>query len=216
MKFVWKTLLLLYSVSCIFVQGCTTVAMKSDVERIEGSIGVQQASLSEEVRAIKAKIHRIEANLSELENQNRNNIQRSRRREKEIAGRMNALDSHISRLQDLVSSLKNEDITLIAGSLKTLRRNTDKQIKIILEEVTRENKRLSSEIAQLKKRSARNSRAVRTAVIPDEGEHIVRSGESLSSIAQQYGTTVSAIVDYNDLDNPDSIYVGQILNIPEE
>ena len=46
-------------------------------------------------------------------------------------------------------------------------------------------------------------------------EHIVQSGETLSRIAQAYGTTVSAILSANGLQNADTLQVGQKLIIPE-
>ena len=62
--------------------------------------------------------------------------------------------------------------------------------------------------------------AGRHLVIPGGGEytaprtHTVSYGETLSSIARQYGTTVWAIVVRNNLANPNFIYVGQTLVIP--
>ncbi len=44
--------------------------------------------------------------------------------------------------------------------------------------------------------------------------HVVRSGETLTRIAQAYGVTVEAVVQANHLANADSIYVGQKLIIP--
>jgi LysM repeat protein len=44
--------------------------------------------------------------------------------------------------------------------------------------------------------------------------HIVQWGDTLSSIASYYGTTVEAIMAANNLPNPDYIYVGQRLLIP--
>jgi LysM repeat protein len=54
------------------------------------------------------------------------------------------------------------------------------------------------------------------AAPPEHGSvtHIVRWGESLSSIAARYGTTVYAIVQANRIANPDRIYAGQRLYIP--
>lgn len=43
--------------------------------------------------------------------------------------------------------------------------------------------------------------------------HTVQQGETLSSIAQRYGTTWQAIANANGLQNPDQIYVGQKLTI---
>ncbi|MGV2437301.1 MAG UNVERIFIED_CONTAM: LysM peptidoglycan-binding domain-containing protein [Anaerolineae bacterium] len=44
--------------------------------------------------------------------------------------------------------------------------------------------------------------------------HTVQRGETLGSIARQYGTTFSAIATANNLANPNLIYVGQQLTIP--
>jgi len=44
--------------------------------------------------------------------------------------------------------------------------------------------------------------------------YIVQPGDTLSSIAQRFGTTVAAIVAANDIANPDLIWVGQRLIIP--
>jgi LysM repeat protein len=46
------------------------------------------------------------------------------------------------------------------------------------------------------------------------GTHVVRRGETLYSIARQYGTTASAIAAANGLRNPNFIWVGQRLRIP--
>ena len=46
--------------------------------------------------------------------------------------------------------------------------------------------------------------------------HVVQSGESLASIALTYGVTVDEMVALNNLTNPDAIYVGQELIVPEE
>jgi LysM repeat protein len=52
------------------------------------------------------------------------------------------------------------------------------------------------------------------AVTADTSTYIVGWGDTLSSIARRYGTSVSAIVQANQMANPDLIYVGQRLSIP--
>jgi LysM repeat protein len=42
----------------------------------------------------------------------------------------------------------------------------------------------------------------------------VRSGDTLSAIAARFGTTVRAIVELNDLADPNALSIGQILLIP--
>lgn len=44
--------------------------------------------------------------------------------------------------------------------------------------------------------------------------HVVKRGESLSLIAEQYGVDPQAIIDLNELQNPDLIVPGQELLIP--
>ena len=46
--------------------------------------------------------------------------------------------------------------------------------------------------------------------------HVVVAGDTLSALAKQYGTTVEAIVEANDIEDPSLIVVGQVLNIPVE
>lgn len=46
--------------------------------------------------------------------------------------------------------------------------------------------------------------------------HTVRNGQYLSTIANAYGVSVSSIVSLNNLSSPDSIFVGQQLQIPPE
>lgn len=46
------------------------------------------------------------------------------------------------------------------------------------------------------------------------GVHVVRSGETLASIARQYGVSASALARANGITNPDLIWAGQRLVIP--
>ena len=50
---------------------------------------------------------------------------------------------------------------------------------------------------------------------PDYVIHTVQKGEYLALIAKKYGTTVSKIVSYNHLSNPNALKVGQKLKIPK-
>ena len=52
------------------------------------------------------------------------------------------------------------------------------------------------------------------AVTTTAGTHVVRAGDTVSGLAQRYGTTVSHIVSANGLNNAGLIYVGQRLTVP--
>lgn len=45
-------------------------------------------------------------------------------------------------------------------------------------------------------------------------EYTVQSGDTLGSIASRFGLTIEDLVRANELDNPDRLEVGQVLNIP--
>ena len=49
---------------------------------------------------------------------------------------------------------------------------------------------------------------------PTGTTHTIASGETLSSIAQRYGTTIRAIQDRNDISDPNSVVSGRTLTIP--
>jgi LysM repeat protein len=45
--------------------------------------------------------------------------------------------------------------------------------------------------------------------------YTVQRGDELKQIAAQYGVTIWTIINANDIPNPDSLRVGQVLTIPE-
>jgi LysM repeat protein len=49
---------------------------------------------------------------------------------------------------------------------------------------------------------------------PEAQVHVVESGETLGAIAGRYDTTVAAIVEANDLADPDRLAIGDELTIP--
>lgn len=53
------------------------------------------------------------------------------------------------------------------------------------------------------------------AVLPTDGVlHVVKSGDTVSAIAQAYKANSDNIIAYNDLANQDDIYIGDILVVP--
>lgn len=54
-----------------------------------------------------------------------------------------------------------------------------------------------------------------TETVPAETTYEVVPGDTLGAIAQRFNTTVAALVDANNIADPDSIEVGQVLVIPQ-
>jgi LysM repeat protein len=77
------------------------------------------------------------------------------------------------------------------------------RMNVILDEVVKENQRLSERIRTLEQSAFTFGRM-----------HEVKPGESVASIAKQYGVTPEEIVAANDLPNANIIQVGQKLLIP--
>jgi LysM repeat protein len=50
---------------------------------------------------------------------------------------------------------------------------------------------------------------------PGVTQYVVKPGDTLSGIAKEFGVTVEAIMEVNDLTNPNKIRVGQVLIIPK-
>lgn len=50
--------------------------------------------------------------------------------------------------------------------------------------------------------------------VVDDNTYIVQAGDTLSSIARQFNTTVGALIQLNGIANPNTIFVGQALNLP--
>ena len=53
-----------------------------------------------------------------------------------------------------------------------------------------------------------------TATNKNNTVYVVKSGDTLSAIAAKYGTTYQKLAEYNNIDNPNIIYVGQKIKIP--
>lgn len=52
------------------------------------------------------------------------------------------------------------------------------------------------------------------AASAEGAEYVIQVGDSLSGVADRFGVPVAAIVEANNLDNPDFVFVGQRLTIP--
>ncbi len=125
--------------------------------------------------------------------------------QRRIAGRLETLEMEIGR---------------ISRELDTLSRSVESRCAAI-ERKSEEDKReminrLSAQLEKLLKQAAPPPAAPAASGGSAYGyEHIVRQGETISTIAKAYNVTTKAIIDANKIKNPSLIRIGQKLFIPE-
>ncbi|HFC11833.1 MAG TPA: LysM domain-containing protein, partial [Anaerolineae bacterium] len=56
---------------------------------------------------------------------------------------------------------------------------------------------------------------IMASVVLADTTYVVQSGDTLARIANRFNTTISTIADANNIVNPNYIYIGQVLTIPD-
>jgi LysM repeat protein len=127
----------------------------------------------------------------------------------DFAGFGEQMAGHVSALDER-SEAATAEIRKARAEAEELdrQRETDREellgrMNVILEEVVRENAALRERIESLE-----------SSAFTFGQMHRVQKGESVASIAQQYGVTPEAIVEANDLSDANLIHIGQELLIP--
>ncbi len=170
----------------VLLAGCQTTRQKEEETRRQA----WEDSFSRRMVNIENRIFDLESSLALLR-RDQNAI------DQRLAGILNSSTT--------IGAAQRAEIESLRKELEEARGANEKKMAIILEEIARENERILKSI-----REGRGS-----AGYAQGYEHVVRSGETVSTIAREYNTTVDAIVAANQLANPNSIRVGQILFIPE-
>ena len=185
------------------LSGCGTggLAVKRDVWEASEEFSRGQASLSEKVLYMESRIAALEEETAAI-----------RYILDQISGQLSGLDTDFSRgleavrdgQQQLGIELEDRIRTVDSGRQED-RDAMMRRMEIVLEEVTDENRRLRADVE-----------ALRTSIasMATGYTHEVKRGETLASIAQQYGVTVADIVQANGIANPNIISVGKVLTIP--
>lgn len=173
------------------LSGCMTVDdyRASETERQE-----DMNILQEDLRKLSGRIEGVELETQQLR-ANFENLRDTSTRTAE--DRIQSLEA---RIADLDARIRSVDSA----------REKDKQELI---------DKLSQKITQIVGSSSRSSssaaRQTKRSSSDTGYEHEVQSGESLSAIAAAYGVTVKAIMDNNDISDPNKLRAGQKLFIPQ-
>ena len=136
-----------------------------------------------------------------------------------VSGQVDVLQNNLGDLQRRIGALEG------GGNTKGIRQELD-ALKQSIAELRREMqsmrgeivKDLSGKMVQIQKQmqpapAPRQAEAKKVVIGPHQ-EYVVQSGDTLSLIAQAFGTSVSKIKEMNGLKN-DNLRVGQKLNLPK-
>jgi len=192
--------MLTFLILAVTVSGCGTggLAVKKDVWEAEEGFEQRQAALSEKVLRLEDRIGVLDEKIGAVEHQVSG-----------LSTQVGALETELSRGIEAVRDGQQQLGIELEGRIRSVDqdRSSDREdlierMSIILDEVTSENRQLRGEID-----------ALRSSVATGYG-HTVKRGETLASIAAQYGVTVAEIAAANSITNPNLISVGQELVIP--
>lgn len=182
------------------VSGCGTggLAVKKDIWDAQDEFSTRQTGLSEKVLQLEGRISGLEESVGALERGQKNLSKQMADLDAEFARGIEAVRSGQQQLGiELESKIRSTDTARKSDRDDVLRR-----LEIVLDEVTRENKRLTTELDAVKASTA------------EGGSHTVTRGETLASIAAKYGVSVSAMLAANNIADPNLIKVGQKLVVP--
>ncbi len=192
--------MVLGAVGILALSGCGTggLAVKKDIWDAQDEFSTRQAGLSEKVLQLEGRISALEESVGALERGQENLSAQIAELDAELARGIEAVRSGQQQLGiELESKIRTSDTARKSDRDDVLRR-----LEIVLDEVTKENRRLTAEVDAVKASTA------------EGGTHTVSRGETLASIAAKYGVSVSAMLAANNIADPNLIKVGQKLVVP--
>lgn len=232
----------LYETSKVIANRLKTIEENSDsrfadIEERMAALSRERASLAEEISSLNSEIRRLHGEIDETEhllteqlkterdiNQKadfeiRRDMESLKKTYSDIITSISSLNTNLTVIQNDLLSVNKSQIT-IAESLNKLSSEVEKiaqntvnteqrmeaNMQVFLDELTRQ----ESEIIHLKstlkpQTSSQTSSSAKT--------YVVKSGDSLGKIAEQFKTTISELKKHNNL-KTDVIYTGQRLNLP--
>ncbi|MBN2145064.1 MAG: LysM peptidoglycan-binding domain-containing protein [Candidatus Aureabacteria bacterium] len=130
------------------------------------------------------------------------------------------------QLQEVSSRLStiNDTIRGFNSKAENLESKFNKKMQNMMDEVIKENDRIIGEINKNRHgKSSDKSESGKNIYSKSSGTDLttgyyytVELGDSISKIASRYQVSIQDIIAANNLDNPDSLYVGQKLFIPDQ
>jgi LysM repeat protein len=149
---------------------------------------------------------------------------------RKVEGRVEGVEIDVERLGQSVESMRAATSRDLAAQIQRLQTRLDElEARVARVDAAREKDkqelidRLGAKISEIMARSAPRSTTATTTPQKKPSqkaamagyEHEVKPGETLSAIAAAYGVSVKAILDNNDIKDPNRLRAGQKLFIPE-
>ncbi|MBM3859295.1 MAG: LysM peptidoglycan-binding domain-containing protein [Verrucomicrobia bacterium] len=140
---------------------------------------------------LEEKVNRLRAEVEDLQ---------FRQRQTDKA--MEAIRAEIKELHRNAGAVSADDLKALEAKIAAVDAARQKDNKIIVDELARQLATIGG-----------SGKPAKAPVVGDAKEHVVQKGETLTSIAKQYGISVAALKKANTL-AVDSLVVGQKLAIP--
>ena len=190
----------LLSVVALASSGC--FATSKSLEDVQTDITAKNAWATEEMKRQEAEIDALRAENEALRQRMDDLSDQITKLGGEVSNRLTELSQSDEQVAEQVRvAMQTTDV--LAEQRQQDREETLDNMNAILEEVVKENRDLRARIETLEKSAYTFGRM-----------HKVKKGESVASIAKQYGVSREAIVEANDLSDASLIHVGQDLLIP--
>lgn len=185
-------------VSLFVIAGCMEdFAKKEDLQVLEGSMTRRLNTLNYDLNITKGAT-----------NENRAAIEVLQQQLDEVSKKLGMINQTVEQV----------------GGVET---KFNKKLKTMMDEVVKENERLIKEINKTRQSGSSSSEggSEKSSNIYSKSEktdfgpgftHVVEIGENISKIAKKYQVPIQDILKANNLDNPDSLYMGQKLFIPSD
>lgn len=211
---------LFYLVGCmavLFTSGCTQ-EIRDEMTRRDQNINSEILKLSDKNLTAENRIEELSDLIIKIKNH-------SDERFSEIYAKLDDLAKEVSVLEDI-----NKRLDTVKNEISKLDSKTTDKLKIVLDEVFKENQRIVKRIRSVEKEiyGEATQQTVTSETTADDGysgteysddseyiHHKVKTGENLWVIAQNYGTSMESIAEANNMESiSDIIKPGETLIIP--
>lgn len=187
----------------LLLNGCITLdssKKRDEIAEIRSSVGEELIELKEDINSLSGKRDELQYKMEKLQQKQ---SQQSNELNTTLKGWRKDIQGNVEKK---IANI-NTRIRSIEKKQKQDKKELKGRMKIILEEVTKENTELRRQIRALRKSLNANT---------EEDYYTISAGDTLSQISDIFGVSIKSIMKANNIANPNSIRIGQKLIIPQK